>query len=492
MRLTGVIDYTMDNFLCIRGFAPMWELAQISKPDDSVQRDLIEQHKGEMEKYLNDGEFTFFPEVILGANIQIDEKDADQIIQLRETVRNKEKSVTLKVSNVKYSIKTTKVKKENNDLAFDRLQSVYMEFDNSILNNNKFLRIDGNHRLSAVDENSKYANKAIPFCLLLFSNESELDKFSRALFYNINTKQIPLKMEENLKVIIESEHTFDDDMLIKDPSFGYHFYLTRFLINNIELNNYPFISKFIGGVKFTYFVELMDLLLKSDLIDKSDNAERKILSLIEKIEMSLHQITISGNSDNIAIIGVFSYYILLDDRKASSFLNWVNKNHLLDIDNLTIKSLMAIFDKIYDNKPKNIFMSMQFGDNTIDHYTTALRVVENINNTFCTNIKLNRVDKHEEGCSGDILARIYNGIENSDLLIIDLSFGNKNVYHELGYAQGLKKEVILIFNEQGDANPKEDIGSNLTMLEQLRFKNFTDLEKILTKNIINYFKLVNI
>ena len=65
-----------------------------------------------------------------------------------------------------------------------------------------------------------YANKRIPCCLLLFRNAEKTDKFCRALFYNINTKQIPLRMEQNLKVIIESEQTFDDDTLLKDPSFG--------------------------------------------------------------------------------------------------------------------------------------------------------------------------------------------------------------------------------------------------------------------------------
>lgn len=40
MRLTGIIDDTMDNFLCVRGFAPMLELSEISKADENIQRDL--------------------------------------------------------------------------------------------------------------------------------------------------------------------------------------------------------------------------------------------------------------------------------------------------------------------------------------------------------------------------------------------------------------------------------------------------------------------
>lgn len=51
MRLTGIIDYAMDNFLCVQGFASMPELLEISKADENIQRDLIEDHKGEMEVF---------------------------------------------------------------------------------------------------------------------------------------------------------------------------------------------------------------------------------------------------------------------------------------------------------------------------------------------------------------------------------------------------------------------------------------------------------
>ena len=202
MRLTGIIDYTMDNFLCVRGFASMLQLSEISKADEKIQRDLIDDHRGEMENFLSDGRFTFFPEVILGANMCGTEMDKDKINTLRETVRAESKSLKIKINNIKYVIKRNAVKKENNDLAFDVTQTVIMQFDKDSLVGKEFLRIDGNHRLSAVNEYSTYAHKRIPFCLLLFRDAEETDKFCRALFYNINTKQIPLKMEQRKKSFI--------------------------------------------------------------------------------------------------------------------------------------------------------------------------------------------------------------------------------------------------------------------------------------------------
>ena len=268
MRLTGIIDYTMDNFLCIRGFASMLELSEISKADENIQRDLIDEHRGEMETFLSEGRFTFFPEVILGANMRGTENDMEKINCLREAVRAEKGLNKTVINNIKYTVKRNAVKKENNDLAFDVTQTVIMEFDKASLEGKEFIRIDGNHRLSAVKEGSSYANKRIPYCLLLFRDADETDMFCRALFYNINTKQIPLKTEQNLKVIIESEKTFDDETLIKDPSFGYNYFLTRQITKNVDLDEFPFVKMFISENKFTYFVNVLKLLIDHKLIKK--------------------------------------------------------------------------------------------------------------------------------------------------------------------------------------------------------------------------------
>ena len=64
IKLSGILDYSMGGFLCLRGYASYKVLSRISDPNPSIQRNLIEEHKGEMEKFLNKGEYLFFPEVI--------------------------------------------------------------------------------------------------------------------------------------------------------------------------------------------------------------------------------------------------------------------------------------------------------------------------------------------------------------------------------------------------------------------------------------------
>lgn len=115
----GITDFTMGNFLCIRGFATMLQLAEISKADDNIQRDLIEDHRGGMEAFLSDENFTFFPEVILGTNMKGSDKDIEKVNILREKVHAEVGMREMVINGIKYSIKRNAVKKENTDLTYD-------------------------------------------------------------------------------------------------------------------------------------------------------------------------------------------------------------------------------------------------------------------------------------------------------------------------------------------------------------------------------------
>ena len=489
MRLTGIIDYTMDNFLCVRGFASMLELSEISKADENIQRDLIAEHQGEMEAFLSSGKFTFFPEVILAANMEGNESDREKIDSLREAVRAEKGLRKTVINNIKYWIKRNAAKKENNDLAYDVTQTVIMEFDKAALDGKEFLRIDGNHRLSAVNSESAYREKRIPYCLLLFRNGAETDMFCRALFYNINTKQIPLKAEQNFKVIIESEQTFDDDTLITDPSFGYNFYLTRQTIRNLDMADYPFVKMFVSENKYTYFIDVIKLLIDNKLVEKNDDSITVILNVLTDINKALETAFINEVPRNIAIIEAFTLYTLQEPNKAIEFLKWAKKNKLIEISDLSAKEVIDIYDKVYSNTPKKIFMSMWFNEKTEDTYKEINDVKKIIWEKYNLELEIIKVDEHNDGYSDNISRRIIEGIDCCDLLIADLTYGNKNVHHEIGYAQGKGKRVLLIYRIHDNVNPAEEIGSNLSMHDQLRFKTYGELRKGLLKKIEDCFGL---
>jgi hypothetical protein len=48
MKLRGVLDFSLGNFLCLRGFAPMGVLYDLSDADPSFQRDLLNEHREEI------------------------------------------------------------------------------------------------------------------------------------------------------------------------------------------------------------------------------------------------------------------------------------------------------------------------------------------------------------------------------------------------------------------------------------------------------------
>ena len=98
-----------------------------------------------------------------------------------------------------------------------------------------------------------------------------------------------------------------------------------------------------------------------------------------------------------------------------------------------------------------------------------------------------KVDEHKDGYSDEIYHRIVDGIKDAALVIADLSYGNRNVHHEIGYAQGLGKKVLLLYQTRPEVDAKSEIGSNISMHDQLRYKNQTELRPMLLRRIRHFF-----
>lgn len=152
-----------------------------------------------------------------------------------------------------------------------------------------------------------------------------------------------------------------------------------------------------------------------------------------------------------------------------------------------MNDLIQIFDQVYENMPKSIFVSMQFSIDTEDTYQTIKDIKRTLKLENGIEIKLIKVDEHHDGYSDEIYHRIIDGIKESSLVIADLSFGNKNVHHEIGYAQGLGKKVLLLYQTRDGIPANSEIGSNISMHDQVRFHNQTELRPILLNKIRQFF-----
>ena len=254
MRLSGVLEYSMGGFLCLRGYADYKALANASKENPDVQRALIDERKGEMADFLNMGEYLFFPEVVLSVSL-LSDNNFEAVNNFFEAVQ-KHGSWNEKLGNINISI--------FNHVSGDKNRIAHITFNEDSL---KLNRIDGNHRLSASDSILKQIQ--IPFCLILCRNPDEEAQYSRAIFHNINAKQIPLKLEQNLKVILGSSSVFSDDKLKDDPSFGWAYYLARKLIDELDLTYFPAINSYIRDSKCSFFVELYTFCSKIEVLKKT-------------------------------------------------------------------------------------------------------------------------------------------------------------------------------------------------------------------------------
>lgn len=419
MRLSGVLEYSMGGFLCLRGFADYKALANASKENPDVQRALIDEHKGEMADFLNKGEYLFFPEVVLSVSL-LSANNFEEVNKFFETVQ-KHGSWNERLGNMNISI--------FNHASGDKNRIAHITFDENSLQLN---RIDGNHRLNASD--SVLRQIRIPFCLILCRNPDEEAQYSRAIFHNINAKQVPLKLEQNLKVILGSSSVFSDNKLKDDPSFGWAYYLARKLIDDLEFIYFPAISSYIRDSKCSFFVELYTFLLENGSVEKNDSAINAVKSQLFDIEKALVESEIAATTTNIAVIGALAYYRLTNDFKYRGFLSWIKKNNIGSIENLHIEDVINLYNEIYEHIPKKIFLARWYPAENDPEYSKSVHRVNAIKEVAEElNLNLTDLGTRDTG-TFDIREVMYRDIRECDIFIADLSGARHNVMIEVGYA----------------------------------------------------------
>lgn len=434
VKLSGILEYSMRGFLCLRGFASFKLLSAISEPNPEVQRELIENHKGEMARFLSDGEYRFFPEVILSLNLT-NGKNVDDIEIIEQFHANLRSGQTWnrRIGAIQFNVSQNITKNELNRYdpvpRVDRINIAHIKFDET---QHKLVRIDGNHRLSAADEIRD--EFAIPYCLLLFRYPSDYEQFSRAIFYNINAKQIPLSLEENLKVILNSPEVFPDAKLIADQTFGWKFYLARKTIESLDFSYFPAINSYIKDSKYSFFVDLYDFLIKNGNVEENDSAVERVKSQLVDIEKSLTESAITATTTNIAIIGALAYYRLTDSFKYHGFLSWIKKNNIGNIKKLHIEDVISLYNEIHEHIPKKIFLARWYPAESDPEFSKSEHRVNAIKEVAEElNLNLTDLGTRDTG-TFDIREVMYRNIRECDIFIADLTGARHNVMVEVGYA----------------------------------------------------------
>lgn len=503
MKLRGVLDKAFYNFISLRGYASMGDLDKISVADDSYQRKPMPYHEQEMIAFLKSGEFLFFPEVILGTILEPGEENIDHINELYQSFDN-DKSFNHIFNQFRLQFSVTKSKISGQIKYFRRTTLSISDKEMVKETFRKFNIIDGNHRLNATKGDPKFKDYNIPFCLLLFRTQKESDKFSRALFHNINYKHTPLTMEQSLTLILDDENLFPDEKLKNDASFGLSYYLARKLNNNItDLSFLPHIKSTLEKSPRTFYLNLFNSLLKNEIVEKDETSVEQIKKTLVTVNAIYGTDSNLEKCTNSRILEAFIFYEIKDENLSTSFKNWIIENHIYAIEEPEIlqkhdtNELVSVFDRVMESRKRTIFISMQFCEETKQNYEAIKDAVDDINSELKLDLKLReiRMDQFDKGYSYKINDEILGLVEGCGYLIADLSLGNKNVYHEIGYLMGLnqgklKKQnnFILLHNKKTtNSNFDKDVGFNLKEHKILITDETNDLRNQIKEQIKKYY-----
>ncbi|MCA3175716.1 MAG: hypothetical protein ING36_09290 [Burkholderiales bacterium] len=527
MILSGILHTSLGGFTVIRGVAPLGELARCSRFDGAYQRNLIDTHKEEIERFLEDRRYLFFPEVVLSASLRIN--GSSNVAWRDKGFRANADGLALRVVKTKLPAGHNVVGGSGAPiLAYFTLGEEQLQLSEE--EGFRLFRIDGNHRLSAAkDLKPQEANYSLPtpFCIVLHDEPSEAQRFEKVVFHNINAKQIPLSSEENLRLILQTGDgaLFSDEDLHTKPSFGAAYWLARHLLPEFNAAFLSGLTKHFEN-KHTLALSLAQFLIAKKAV--ADSAEVAALQPeVERVRKAMIEVNTcysAAASQTLrdsachGVLTAFVYFALKNEgRQLPAFTRWIESNridrlspatttrglgyhyHLGRTQAVDAASLVDVFESVLSARRREVFVSMEFGSHTDAVYRAIEAAIAQVNKDHALQqadlaLKPIRIDRENKGHSYTIADEILKIMDGCGLLIADLTQSNKNVYHEIGFLMGLNQgrgephdNFILI----ADAAKVKDttIGFNLRAWQQIRFNDTLDLTRNLVGALEQHFRL---
>lgn len=507
LMLRGVLEKPFGGFLCMRGFAPLGALAEHSKADyDNYQRKLEDSHLEGLVDYLNQAESRLFPELILGVDLGDDYLVSRDQYDNLYNILNKTPSIGF--SRASFGKLTISVFCKN-FIPANYSRPVHATISVSGFESGeqaKIYRIDGNHRLEAVESNDAYESAKdliVPFCLILFRDKQHYDENAPLVFNAINFRQLPISEEENLRLIIlkkksAEEFLFQEDVLKK---LGNQFLLTRKTLLSVDHEYFPTMWEIVENRRCCFFKNLFEWLQDAEIISPSQDFDL-LKPCFVKIEAVIRRE--EGLKFGFASLGVLSFYLIEEEMQHSNhprknyalrsdaFVAWLRRNHLSDfegirdIDSINMRALGSIYDRIYKLAPKRVFLARWYPSSTDDQYESA-QCRFNAIKKVVKDLGLELIDMGTRDTGTfSIRNEMFGALSNSDVFIADLTGCRHNVMVEVGYAlhrisQG---RTLFYFQETADfKDPPFDLSDfsyeKITDSSHLETKVKPRIEKIL-------------
>ncbi|MCK0096700.1 hypothetical protein MWU60_14055 [Yoonia sp. F2084L] len=491
----GAFAPSIGGFLTVRGYARLADIAKCSFADNAYQRDLKPEHVKEIRKFFNDGEYLFFPEIILSVQLDVDYDksgapsggDPFQLIRDGQPFKSNTNGLDIKPRKPRSSADLTR-------------------YEISMPDGEKlFKRIDGNHRLSAFEalKDVEFDRYVAPFCLVFFGNAKDARRNEKALFHNINSKALPLTSEEVFKGIVDATEDFSNSDL--NDRFGPEYLQCRQLKDRLDftyLSNLKSVfGKCAGQNECTRSVLIQSLQDVRKQIDPTASLDSEaVFEAIKHINDTYSDKRLQTSTAQ-GLFAAFMFFQLSADRSRGTyeqFTNWVLRTHQYELQSIHAADLVKIFGKIAQSRKRQVFVSMQFSEDTKPNFDAIKSAVDDLNKAHELDIEIRpiRIDQFDTGYSYGINAEVLRLIEDSGLLIADLTHGNKNVYQEIGYLMGLNQgkgfahENFLLIHNGSIGDVKKDIGFNIAGIKQLRLNDTNKLREAVKEQVSKFYGLM--
>jgi hypothetical protein len=499
IRFEGLMqEKVLGIFTLIRGFADLGDLAEVSMAmkyqgakDGSgtgYQRQEDEQHVEDIKRFLSRGRYRFFPEIVLSLRSKGAADSIVKYIKRRASPADRAYRVTVKL-------------KELREDGFSRIH-----------------RIDGNHRLEAakrlIDEQKRSAvfknfSKA-PFCfIVLDSDRPEDDELAEAMLFNlINSKAVPIASEHSLSVLMRDDGPAAE-RFIEDPQL----YLTRWIHGKVKDWPQGFYAA-MGNTPLSRLNSTAGVLLRPGGISKTTQKDMEsqgeqlfdplyelAIRLRDQYEKFVHSYaflpiaaevyTRHSKVDHGKGLNTEAERLRRAERWLSDFARWFDRIGAADLSMLADPSILwTVFKRDFDKRAGQVFIAMSFRESkTLEGVYKAIEESIGRYNAAHPNAPLSpvRTDK-QEGASYEIPARVFHEIDQSRLVIADLSDEKQNVYCEVGYAKARGIPFFLTFHKKAEATPANKVHFDLAPYRYIEYDNPLDLRDRLKNELDAWFE----
>jgi hypothetical protein len=468
----GNTDTNIGGFQVFRGFADAQTVAKLSAASEAYQRTRNDTHVADIKKFLKGGHNVYTPEVTLSYSLKSFPHDSFDAFSNKWKDENGVEFFALKDK-------------------YDNRRILRIGFPDDF-SAKIFHRIDGNHRLDAVEElahEKKTYNSYVPVSIIFLQLDVESvnsDRTEMALFHNLNAKaQILTEIEQYRGYF--NLYTSEELESIGHPLAVTKNYMDFF--RKTDVVQFRNISCFFehNGADDMILHCARFLIHRCSKLGKTEDeiTANDINSVLLKLDNTYFNDFVELREClNPYSILPFVYYCyqtgINKSAKLDSYTRWFISNRLYEVDDFDAASIIGVFDKIYELRQKTIFVAMPFKDNLNFVFDIIKEVVVGLNNTYhCGIPEPIRIDKQVVGFSFDIVKEILEKIENAGLLIADLTGQNANVYYEAGYALGLLKAknensgriLYLISNEAKPDHPYEEAKFDTEHYKMIAYSN---------------------